>query len=78
MYMNPTAESITLAATSVVTLCSTVSLLTWWLSHQFHKSYLTLVALLEEHDEKDQKRHESTIAELVNIKIRLAKAGIQE
>lgn len=78
MYMSPSAESITLAATSVVTLCSAVSILTWWLSHQFHTSYLKLVSLLEEHDDKDQKRHESTIAELVGIKIRLAKAGIQE
>jgi hypothetical protein len=78
MFSTPPAESITLAVTSVVTLCTTVSLLTWWLSNQFHKSYLVLVSILEQHEDKDQERYESTLAELTGIKIRLAKAGIQE
>ena len=76
MHMNATAESITIAAASLSVIIPTVVSMTWWLAQQFKKAHEATLSKLDEHDDKDQMRYESTLNEISNLKVRLARAGI--
>jgi hypothetical protein len=63
------------AVGATVAICSSIVGLGWWLSGQFRKIEKGQDAILDAHEEKDQKRHEENLERFRLISIALARLG---